>query len=194
MVPDPFDHWEEIYERRRTGEAMREEEGFVRSRTETSQWTSWIVEPWRSVDGEIVGIIVFAAKVMAKVEPATCAAPNMYVVLEVILTTVIAVLGADMGNVQLLDPRRKVLPIAAQQGFGQHFLDFSREVSAERVTTCGRALRLRETVIIEDIELDASFAPFRAAVSCDLAGPPDRRRDTAPPICGPSAGKRLRLG
>ena len=39
--------------------------------------------------------------------------------LDEILTATIELLSADMGNIQLLDPQRKVLVIAAQRGFGQ---------------------------------------------------------------------------
>ena len=54
-----------------------------------------------------------------------------------------------------------VLTIAAQRGFDREFLDFFREVSANDDSACGRALRLRQPVVIEDVETDALFAPFR---------------------------------
>lgn len=41
------------------------------------------------------------------------------------LSGAIELLGADMDNIQLLDPTRGVLEIVAQRGFGQEFLDFS---------------------------------------------------------------------
>lgn len=51
--------------------------------------------------------------------------------LDEMLTATIELLGADRGNVQMLDAQRGVLLIAAQHGFKQDFLDFFREVSAE---------------------------------------------------------------
>ena len=54
-----------------------------------------------------------------------------------------------------------MLTIAAQRGFKQDFLDFFREVSAEDDAACGRALRSGERILIEDVESDAPFAPFR---------------------------------
>ena len=78
------------------------------------------------------------------------------------LAATIELLGADFGNVQLLDPRRNVLIIAAHRGFEKEFLDFFREVAAEDDSACGRALRLGERIIIEDVETDASFEPLRA--------------------------------
>jgi signal transduction histidine kinase/ActR/RegA family two-component response regulator len=83
--------------------------------------------------------------------------------LEEILSAVIGLLGADKGNIQLLgDGERRVLTIAAQKGFQQEFLDFFREVSAADDCACGRSLRSGARVIIEDIEADPGYAPFRA--------------------------------
>jgi PAS domain S-box-containing protein len=81
--------------------------------------------------------------------------------LEEMLVAAIELLGADMGNVQTVDPDRGVLVIAAQRGFGQGFLEFFREVSAEDDSACGRALRLGKRTIIEDVEADAGYAPLR---------------------------------
>src|SRR5262247_2128726 len=61
--------------------------------------------------------------------------------LDEMLAATIELLGADMGNVQLLNPERGVLGIAAQRGFEQAFLDFFREVSTTDDSACGRALR-----------------------------------------------------
>jgi PAS domain S-box-containing protein len=81
--------------------------------------------------------------------------------LEEILTAVIGLMGADKGNVQLLDAERRVLTIAAHQGFEQDFLYFFREVSAADESACGRTLASGKRVIIEDIEADAPYAPLR---------------------------------
>ena len=95
------------------------------------------------------------------------------------LRAVIELLGADKGNVQILNPERNVLTIACQQGFEQDFLDYFREVSAMDDSACGRALRKCEQVVIEDVEHDSGFTPhrqvvraegFRAVVSTPLLG------------------------
>ncbi|HEX5410838.1 MAG TPA: PAS domain S-box protein [Terriglobia bacterium] len=83
--------------------------------------------------------------------------------LDEILTSAMDLLGAAKGHVQLLGRVKGSLVIAAQRGFDQEFLDFFREVSLDHDTACGRALRLREPVVIEDVETDAPYAPFRAA-------------------------------
>jgi PAS domain S-box-containing protein len=78
------------------------------------------------------------------------------------LVAAMDLLGADKGNVQLLDPDRGVLTIAAHVGFDQPFLDFFREMSAQDSSACGRALAAGERVVIEDVETDLRFAEFRA--------------------------------
>lgn len=135
--------------------------------------------------------------------------------LEEMLTATIALLGADMGNVQLLDAADGVLRIVAQRGFDRPFLDFFREVSAPDDSACGRALRAGERQVIPDVELDAAFASllpiartagFRAVQSTPLIGreggaarnafhalagaPSAQRARPAPagPVCPPGCG------
>jgi len=81
--------------------------------------------------------------------------------LQEMLSASIELLGADKGNIQLIDASRHVLTIAAQQGFAHAFLDFFSEVSVRDDSACGRALRSGERIIIEDVEADEGYAPFR---------------------------------
>ncbi|MGH9572274.1 MAG: PAS domain S-box protein [Candidatus Acidiferrales bacterium] len=74
---------------------------------------------------------------------------------------VMETLGADKGNVQLIEPGRGTLYIAAQCGFQEDFLSFFREVCAVDQSSCGRALTSGERVIIEDIEHDDAYAELR---------------------------------
>jgi PAS domain S-box-containing protein len=98
--------------------------------------------------------------------------------LEVMLAAVIELLGADKGNVQLLEGRGKdgVLRIAAQRGFQPDFLEHFREVSADDECACGRALRSGQRIIIEDVEAEASLrapargADYRSVVTTPLIG------------------------
>ncbi len=78
------------------------------------------------------------------------------------LAGVIELLGADKGNIQLLNPERGVLTIAVQHGFDQDFLDFFREVSAKDDSACGRALRLQRPIVVEDVDADELFARYRS--------------------------------
>jgi PAS domain S-box-containing protein len=92
------------------------------------------------------------------------------------LHAAIELLGASKGNVQLLNDEG-MLTIEAQRGFDREFLEHFRQVSDRHESACGRALRSREQIIIEDVELDPTFAPlrpiaraagFRAVVSTPL--------------------------
>ncbi len=80
------------------------------------------------------------------------------------LAAVAELLNADKGTVQLLNPEHAVLEIAAQRGFARDFLEFFGRVSQELESASGRALRSGERVIIEDIEADVRYAPFRDPV------------------------------
>jgi signal transduction histidine kinase/DNA-binding response OmpR family regulator len=77
------------------------------------------------------------------------------------LAATIQLLGADKGHVQILAAERGVLHIVAQRGFETDFLDFFREVSIEDDSACGQALRSGKRILIEDIESEPSYAPYR---------------------------------
>ena len=81
--------------------------------------------------------------------------------LDEMLGALIELMGADKGNIQLMDLQRPVLKIVVQRGFQQDFLDFFHEVSVDDDSACGRALRTGERIVIEDIEEDALYAPLR---------------------------------
>ena len=75
-----------------------------------------------------------------------------------ILDDVIALHGAEYGNVQL--PARDELVIVAQRGLTEGFLKTFKRVKKGDGCACGRALRLRRTVVIGDVEEDAEFSTF----------------------------------
>jgi GAF domain-containing protein len=74
--------------------------------------------------------------------------------------------GAEFGTLQL--PCGDDLLIVDQRNFKQPFLETFRKVARGHGSACGRALRLGKTVVIEDIEMDEEFTPFRSAAR--LAG------------------------
>jgi PAS domain S-box-containing protein len=82
--------------------------------------------------------------------------------LDEILAAVIELLGAEKGNIQLLDGEGSTLSIIVQRGFGQDFLELFREVSATDDSVSGGALRCGERIVIEDVNKDGAYAPFRA--------------------------------
>jgi signal transduction histidine kinase/ActR/RegA family two-component response regulator len=98
------------------------------------------------------------------------------------LGALIELVGAEKGDIQLLDRESGILRIAAHRGFNQDFLDFFREVSLDSDCACGRALRSGQRIIIEDVETDSSSealrpiaraADFRAVISTPLLSADD---------------------
>jgi two-component system, chemotaxis family, CheB/CheR fusion protein len=85
--------------------------------------------------------------------------------LEEMIDAGMALLGADFGNIQLFNPDKQVLEIVAQRGFGPDFLEHFREVSAGDDSACGRSLRTKQRLIIEDVDTDAAYAPHRGAAA-----------------------------
>lgn len=80
-------------------------------------------------------------------------------VVRTILDDVIALLGAEYGNIQL--PIGEELAIAAQRGLSASFLKTFWRVRKDDGSACGRALAAGLPVIISDIEKDEGFAVFR---------------------------------
>ena len=76
----------------------------------------------------------------------------------------LALLGAERGNVQLLDPATGSLTIAAQCGFRAEFLEYFAVVNDAR-SACGRAARGGIPVLITDVTTDPAFAPHREAAA-----------------------------
>ena len=81
---------------------------------------------------------------------------GMQMVLDEIVEAAIAIAGADMGNIQLLDPQSGNLKIMAHRGFEQSWLDFWDRVYPGQ-GTCGTALEGGERVIVEDITQSPIF-------------------------------------
>jgi len=77
------------------------------------------------------------------------------------LDRALRITGQELGNVQLVDWEMGSLEIAAQRGFRQDFLDSFRRVSTRDGCACGRALLLRDTVVIDDVTADRDFSPFK---------------------------------
>ncbi len=72
-----------------------------------------------------------------------------------VLSRLLAAVGAEMGNIQLLEDG--VLRIAAQHGFERPFLDFFAAVKDDG-SACGRALHTGQRVIIEHVSTSPVFA------------------------------------
>jgi PAS domain S-box-containing protein len=78
--------------------------------------------------------------------------------LEEVLEATMALHGADFGVVQQFEPASGDLLLVAQRNLPDSFLAAFERVNDE-TTACGRAMRRRERVIVEDVLEDAVFAP-----------------------------------
>lgn len=87
-------------------------------------------------------------------------APSLWDMLDGALEHAMALSGADFGNVQVSNPRKKTLRILAQRGFSAPFLDHFAVV-ADDATACGRAASGGRQSVIVDTDTDSDFAPHR---------------------------------
>lgn len=85
-------------------------------------------------------------------------------VLKAVMSQTLAVVGTDMGNVQLVDRVRGGLRIEAHTGLTEDFVDFFGHVGDDG-TSCARAAREVAQVTVRDVETDPVFdAPAREAI------------------------------
>jgi len=81
--------------------------------------------------------------------------------LDEILEGAIELLGADMGAIRIWNSARGTLRIEAHRGFTCEYLDLFRHLPVESTPPCQNVLRSGERMVIEDVEEDTRFAPFR---------------------------------
>jgi PAS domain S-box-containing protein len=114
----------------------------------------------RESEGRLVSELAATGRLHA-LSSRLLSADDLATALDDVLENAIATCGADLGNIQLMNPRTGALEIAVQRGFRQDFLDHFREVRVEEGSACARALQHGERMLVEDVELDPEFAPHR---------------------------------
>jgi len=77
------------------------------------------------------------------------------------LRDVLALHGAERGNIQMVDTSGRLV-IVAQSGFARPFLTVFRYVEADGASVCARAAAERRLLVVADVEQDEAFAPYRA--------------------------------
>ncbi|MFO0907089.1 MAG: ATP-binding protein [Isosphaeraceae bacterium] len=89
-----------------------------------------------------------------------CANPELELseCLSLILDAALRITGSEQGHIQLFDPDRNALVIAAQRGFERPFLDFFAEVRGHNGATCGSALSSARQVVVPDVTQSTLFA------------------------------------
>ena len=78
--------------------------------------------------------------------------------LDPVLKIAVEATRADMGNIQILNRSEGALNIKAQYGFQRPFLDFFARVEDSRGSSCGAALQLAQTVLVDDVRTSPIFA------------------------------------
>lgn len=110
----------------------------------------------------------------------TAAARN--VLLDRALEGAMALLGADLGNVQIRDSSDGTLTIATSSGFDSEFLEYFAVV-ADDSSAYGRAARQRSPTVIVDVCGDPGFEPHR-----EIAAASGFRAVQSTPIVDPAGG------
>lgn len=109
-------------------------------------------------------------------------AAEMPVLLDRALEGAMALLGTELGNVQIRSPGNGALTIATSSGFDSEFLEYFAVV-ADDSSACGRAAEQRCQTIVADVLEDPGFAPhreiaaasrFRAVQSTPIVDPAGR--------------------
>jgi len=88
-------------------------------------------------------------------------------VLHEVLAAALTVHGTNMGLLSLCDPQRQGLKLHVSQGFDAPFLAQVASVPAGG-GACGTCYERRRRVVVEDVEVDPIFAPYRQ--SARMAG------------------------
>lgn len=82
--------------------------------------------------------------------------------LEEVLEATIALQNADFGDIQIYNPQTQALEIIAERGLQRDLQDDLRIPHSVGIA-CGRALKIRKRVVIEDVERDCDCASDRRA-------------------------------
>jgi PAS domain S-box-containing protein len=83
--------------------------------------------------------------------------------LDEMLLAAIEMLGADMGNTQLIEGDGQKFRMIVHRGFKQEFLEtFGESPVSGNDTASGRAFRIGDIVVIEDVEAEDSLALYRS--------------------------------
>lgn len=131
----------------------------------------WRAEAARKVDrlAECVDLALDEPSAVQQVRDAAAElreAPHLSAVLPRITETAMSIMGAEFGDVQIVDPGDGSLLLVTQSGFGSEFLDHFAVVRDDS-SVYGQAARQSAQIVVADVRDDRAFAPhqqiFRAA-------------------------------
>ena len=98
---------------------------------------------------------------LAAVEDRLCSTPSYNALFDTFLAAAIELHGSSLANFHLFDPGTRTLAMVAQRTFPEEFLQVFRTVPLDSDSFCGRALRGQNAIVVEDVERDPGYAPFR---------------------------------
>jgi PAS domain S-box-containing protein len=101
--------------------------------------------------------------------------------LDDVLGEAVYMMGADFGNIQILNPATGALEIVAQRGFSAKFLEHFHEVRLDEGSCCAQAMATGGRMTIEDVNLDPAYEPHRS-----VAARAGYRAVQSTPLTGPS--------
>ena len=109
---------------------------------------------------------------------AMATAPNMPAALDVVLAAAIELHGGDRGHIRLPDRDGRTFAVVAHQGFEPAQVDGFTAMSPDEASACGRALRTRQTVQVDDVlemtdavpERTVAAGAYRAVQATPLIG------------------------
>jgi len=79
-------------------------------------------------------------------------------VLNNLLQQAMIICGTKAGTLQLVNKKNNTLEIASSFGLSLEFIEHFKVVTCHDGSVCGRALSKRETIFIEDLTTDKTFA------------------------------------
>ncbi|HVX50767.1 MAG TPA: PAS domain S-box protein [Chitinophagaceae bacterium] len=205
VFPNLPAEWKQYHQRCLAGETISCDEDSFINEEGTREWLKWQLCPWYAADHKIGGLIIFS-EIITKEKNYMEALKNSELklaeeadalgslneagnrlweagTLEEGLNEMLAystrLFNSTMGIVQLINPRKKTLNIAASVGCTREFLKYFAEVGPNDTSACSRALNSQKQTTVEDVEEDVLFAPhlgiarrsgFRAIQSTPLCG------------------------
>src|SRR6188768_463992 len=79
-------------------------------------------------------------------------------VLDNLIHQAMIICGTKAGTLQLVNKKNNTLEIATSSGLSPEFIEHFNVVTCDDGSICGRALSKRETIFIEDLTTDKTFA------------------------------------